>query len=979
MSDLVNYKSINIQELMNNIERYKYNPSGIQRVILEYLDEVSMGQIDIVDPTNPFIFLLEASSVNTSLAINESIVNLRKQYPSLAQTEDDLYLHLSDVDFLNRFSTPSETDFTVVIQAVDLEKHMVRDNINGWSKITIARDTEFIIDGLVFTLQYPIDIYKYDNGLVQIMYDSTITTPIGVLTTNIIDYTVRRDSSLVDWIFFKVRVKQFKIETTYFPLQKSISFSQDLPYTDKFYYIRAFYKNNSENWIEFKTTHTDQVYDQLDPTAVIKVFEHRINVAIPTVYLIKDMINGEVRFDVYTTRGNININLSNYKISAFSIRLLAIDGYRDTNLYTAAMFKLPHYIYCDQIIDGGTNGISFEELRKRIIFNTVGEQQLPITNAQVESLVNNNGFDVIKNIDVLTDRIFLATRKLPKPLNTKLLTSANIGISTVLLNLDYLRTLPTVSDNGERLTLHSNNLFNNINGIVNLLNPEEKDAINNLIGIKKIQHINNNKYIFNPYYYVLDTTDFMFEVRIYNLDFPKASNLNFIAQNQTLQLPVNTETYYIKKVANGYELFINTKSGNFYKQLPPEDISMQLAFYAINIPYLLYINGELVYENPENKERTFRFKIDTNYDLDERDNICITNARVKTTDNILCWINLNTRFHVIHATTSTTTTFVPDKTDSMLGKNLLVNSVANTHETIDICFGSSLRNLWSRSRTVITYDKPTSYLQDVPYLYEEDVYETDPVTGSMFTVTNTAGVPAIGYNLLHRKGEQVLDDSGAVVYKHRAGDTIVTENNSLFDSDKMQNTTKELDLLFIDGKYHFITNDNIFIDYKNEIVRMIDTWVVKDIEYISQRLIEQTKIFFYPKTSIGKVKVFTEDNNVAYITSEQGFIVDLYVRETVFNNSEVRQLLINETIILLDEYISKLVINMTDIVIALKNVYGHNVNSLNIKGLGGSANYQVVNIAVEYQNLCLKKILDQQQDGSVIIKEDVLVNFYKVL
>ena len=80
MTDITASKSVAIQTLVDNLTTYRYNPSGIQRVMLDYLNEITAGEVNVVDPTNPFVFLMESSAVNTSLAITENLINLRKQY-----------------------------------------------------------------------------------------------------------------------------------------------------------------------------------------------------------------------------------------------------------------------------------------------------------------------------------------------------------------------------------------------------------------------------------------------------------------------------------------------------------------------------------------------------------------------------------------------------------------------------------------------------------------------------------------------------------------------------------------------------------------------------------------------------------------------------------------------------------------------------------------------------------------------------------
>ena len=57
MTDFVNYTPIDLKSLLTNIENVQYNPSNIQSTILTALSDSSNGLINIVDPSNPFIFL----------------------------------------------------------------------------------------------------------------------------------------------------------------------------------------------------------------------------------------------------------------------------------------------------------------------------------------------------------------------------------------------------------------------------------------------------------------------------------------------------------------------------------------------------------------------------------------------------------------------------------------------------------------------------------------------------------------------------------------------------------------------------------------------------------------------------------------------------------------------------------------------------------------------------------------------------------
>ena len=975
MADLTTYKSKSIQSLMEDLDAVKYNPTGIKRTIFNLLDEITSGEVDIVDPSNPFVFLLGSSCVNAALAVNETYIHARSTYPSLSQTEEEVYRHMSDKDYIDRFAIPSRTEFTMVILLSDLLNKLVFDDLENCHKGIIPRNTEFNVDGYVFSIQYPIVIRKFLNGTIQISYDNSITSDLETLSTNIIDYTVRKNTDSTIWLFFNLSVSQFNIITSYYPLQQATFFSQSIVFDDQFYYCKVYYQNENTNnkWIPMLVTHSDQVYDPFKPTAVLKVVGNILDVFIPTIYLSSGLISGSIRIDVFNTKGEINVDLSSYKVSNFNTVLKAIDEINDLNDYTNVFADLSYYSYCDKYVNGGTNGIGFNVLRERVVDNSVGDRKIPITNVQLTSDIDNNGFDLVKNVDVITNRIFLATQKLPKPINTKLLTAANIGISSLIIKLDYLRSLSKARDNGLRFTLLSNNLFLNNNGVIQLLNDNDENMLMSLSKTNLVNQINSNQYLYNPFYYVLDNTSSEFELRAYHLDNPIANNLNFISQNQSLQLPVNTGSYKLSKLTNGYRLTVITKSGNFYKELSDGLVSAQLGYYPDGEVSLAYING-ILSGNTTDGERIYTFDIETNYDIDNNDRLCIKNGMMFNTEQLDTWVNLSHKFYIFYATSSLTTDFVPDDADNLLGKFLLPEGTsAVTEESLDFNIGSALKNLWTKSRSFATGIDYQRYPDDVPMYYTEDVYEIDPVTGSIFSSDGAGGLT---YTVLHYKNDPVLDELNNQVYLHRKGDVVLDNYGNPIPVSSLS-VDKLVDLLFVDGKYYF-TTDEKFISYRKEITDVLNTWIVNNIVSLQKTLLDKTKLFFFPKTTIGRVNVYPDSVNSVSINSEQSLVVDLYVSNSVHQDSSIREQLKTNTIQLLDNYIDNSIVNLTDISHALKALYGDTVTSLKISGLGDDMNYNIVTLASEHNRLCLKKQLVLQQDTNLIISEDVTVNFHNI-
>lgn len=975
MAELTNTKSVSIQKVKDEITKYKINPTEIQRAIFDIEEEVFNGQIELVDATNPFIHLLQMSAVQTAVNEQEAIANLRKVYPSLAQEEEQLYLHMSDVDFVNRFATPVESEFTIVLKVEDVLNKLVFDSNEGVYKATIPRDTSITIDNYVFTLQYPIDIRKYNNGIVEISYDANIDSPLQTLPTNIIEYEVRVDDIQVQWIYFNIKLQQFNILSTIQSVQSSKFFDIKLDLPDKFYYCRVYYQNSSTNnlWKEILTTHTDQVFDPTKPTALIKVFESQVNVTIPPVYTYKGPVSGNIRIDIYNTKGEVSINLSNYKVSSFLLNMIPTDQQRDVNEFTNAFSNITYYCFNKNIVAGGTNSISFEEIRSRVIENSAGDRKLPITPNQLEANIENNGFEVIKNVDVITNRIFLATRKLPKPINDKLITAANIGISTFIANLSYLKTLTNeVKDNNNRITILSNNLFINNNGVLSLVNKSDIESL--LLNPKTyiVNDINSKKYLYNPFYYLLDNSQDEFEVRIYHLDDPIASNLSFENQNQTLQLPVNTGNFFLSKTSYGYELQITTKSGNFYKKVSDSQVNIQLGFIPPNEKEMAYINGTLIGKT-ETDERIYVFRLETNYDIDSDNNLILTNFNLINQDFVRIPVSLNQKFSILYSTISTNNQYVPNDLDKLLGDFLLpVGSACITYETINLELGVNLKNLWSRSKSLANGLTYQTYTEDIPLLYDKIIYDEDPLTGATFTIVDGD----IVYNILHNVGDPVLDIDNQPIYKHRQGDVYLDVNGNPIINDGLR-VDREIDMLFVDGKYYF-SNDQAFINYKTELRQIIATWITDKITSIQNILLEQTKIYFYPKTTLNTVKVLPNGGVERAIESGQSFTVDLYVRSNIYNSNQIRQQMINNIVSIIDTYIDNTTINITELRSLILNSLGTSVNSIELYGLGGNNNYSIVKLINDHNRLSLNKKIVLQQDGTFIISEDVTVNFINI-
>lgn len=971
--DLTNYVPTPLSKMSARFNEAKYDPTMLIKASLETVEEITNGKALLTDATSPMVLQMEMGATLAAACVQEAVATLRKQYAVLAQGEEDLYLHMSDEDFLGRFASPADpVSFTFCIQVTDLVREAVYDPVEKVSKLIIPRDTTFSVDGVDFTLLYPVVVRYFDNRVLQISYDVSIANPIHTLKSTLIDVKIRQGTELEEWAFFDVAALQVAVGTEYFTVDKTYNFKKTIEFTNLFYTARVYYKNDSTagKWKEIETTHTDQVFNIKKPTAVLKVVDSALTVEIPVIYTTSDLISGSVRIDLYTTKGEMALNLKNYRPDSIQITLKAIDEARDLSVYTEAMANVSYYAYSSDYVSGGAGEVPFSTLCEQVIYNATGPNDVPITNVQLTAEATQADFNIVKNVDVLTNRIFLATRKLPLPTQRRLITPANIGMIGFYATLAELDGHYKVVNNGDRTTFLSKALWLSQNGQLKLVSKADIDQLYALGQTAMLNQINSSQYYYTPFYYVLDSSGDEFELRSYSLDLPYGKDQNFLRLNQTLQLTVNTGSYLLTKVAQGYRLRITTQSGGHYKALEDTQVGVQLAFYPDGETTLAYINGTFV-TTDVNGERVFDFIIKSNHDIDGSNLLKITNGSVQGITNYQSWVKLETKFNLLHYTTSVSENFVSDETDSFLGKFLLPSTaVGNAHEELTLHFGDTLDNLWRRSRSYMTNMVYRRHETDVPLQYTEDIYDVDQATGSIFSVN---GAGELVYLIKHHKGDPVIDENGNPVFKFRAGDIMLNEQNEPV-VDTSQVVGRQMDILVADGRY-FFSDDVATINYRSELEEVLADWIVNDLQVLENRLLDITELYFYPETSLGDVEVQIDNNEKVYIPAEQTLNLTLYVKSPVHSNEDIRAKLSSSSISLLSTEVGKKVINMTEIKELLKTLFGSSVAAFNLTGLGGDKDYQFLTVTSDQNRLCLKKRLVVQADRTLFVEDAVNVEF----
>lgn len=963
-----------IKTVIDQVALYKNNPAGIKRVVYDHLRNILDEKVDIVDPTTPFTSLMESACVLTSAFMVEHEAGLRKQYASLAQTEDDLYYHMSDKDYIDRFASPAMTRFNLLIDLEELKEKLVLDPNTGIKKVVIPRNSEFVINDVVFSLQYPIEIKQLTHGGFQVVYDTTVTSPLQSLTTNVVDWSIRTVSvNQQQMMHLEFDVYQFSIVSYKGDLISSSGYKKKLSYKDQYYYCRVYYKNSQTNneWTEMYTTHTDQVYDNNKPTAVLKVYYNSVEVMIPQVYFTSNLVSGGIRVDIFQTKGPVNMILENFKPSSFTANFILIDKDEVTEEISAFRSIQSVFPYASKTVSGGKDAIEFATLRERVIKNSIGAKDLPITNVQIETSLENSGFDIVKNVDVITNRQFLATKLLPKPFDEKLITAASASIETLIGSMDQIRVHSKVKDNGNRITIVPEMIFENNNGIISIVSANDEQALSSLDPDVLAKTVNERNFLYTPFHYVLDTTSSSFSVRPYYLDNPTAVSCQFVSQNDTTQLQVNTGTYKLVKTTEGFKLYVEVVSNQNYKDLDDSLVHVQLSFVPHGESNQAYLNGRLIGLTDEG-ERLFEFDIGSRFDIDKDDLIVLNSFNILSAGTYDLSSALDNTFQLYYSTSALMdASWVSRSEDSELGLYLLPSRIAFiTKENIELKFGYALKNLWASARSIPAVSAYQTYDHNMPAVYDDDVYAIDTTTGSIFSFDASGNIV---YNLLHAKGDPILDAQGMPVYKYRIGDTIRdSDNNPVPVSEN--SVVRQFDIMFIEGCYYFAT-DVASVVYKDSIVSTIVDWIIVDLYTLSQQLLEQTELFYYPKMTMGSIRIMNDKGVVSSIEANQSFIVNLYVSETTYENEDLRNELKISTINTIDNHLKGSTISVSTLTSLLKDVYSTDVIAFNVSGFGPNQDIQMLTVLNEGERFAIKKKLSAQADGKLIVTEAVEVNF----
>mgnify|MGYP005811337035 CR=1 FL=1 len=970
-----------LSTMIREINDVRSNPADIHRVAIRALQSAKDGEYELVDPSNPFVYLLECASAVGAAALERAEALDRRRYAALAQTDEDLYHHMSDADYAERFSRPGKVPLMLVLSLEEVRARAV-DMGNGVRKMTIPVHTEITVAGLQLGLYYPIDIRVMSHGSVQVVYDTTVPNPLHLLESNQLNWSITRapaafgELAHLQTLNIEIPMYQFRIKDYYDQLNASSGFSKTYAFQDQYYHARVYMSGPNGVWQEMLTTHSDLVYDPYRPTAVLTVLDGLLKVEVPQVYFTQGLLGRTVRVDIYTTQGDVTLALDRYGPDEYSAVWRDLDV--PSNPYHTPIRAFSTMtIFSGGGLKGGRDALSFEDLRKRVITNSLNPISIPIVPAQLQAKVESLGYSIVKEVDTITNRVYMATRGLPEPEGVQFSSGVTCTMHTLMASMDDLATLPSVRNNGDRLTIESGTLFKIQLGKISAVDSAALNRLREMTNEALIQELEETQYVYNPFHYVLDASNNQFEARAYYLDKPVVLSKHFVEENQTTQLEVGTMRYAIEKRHYGYALMVITQSADSFRALRDDQVHVQLSFKPAGEIDRAYLNGTLVGRTPAG-EFAFQFDLETAFDLDVDDNLQLTSFLMYDESERTVSTPLTSTIDIIYSVSDYD---VPGMTTSEVdvhkGAYLLpYDAVGVVQESLNIRFGTSLKGLWTRSRTVVSGNDYERYVQDVMAYYDEDVHERNALTG-IKTLRLNQETGKYEFIKLHSAGDPVLDEYGVHKVLHTAG-SIKRDASGLPIVRTGRRTMRNVDILLFDGIFAFVTDQTV-LDYVQRTTEQIVSWISSDIAEIKKTMLENTELWFYPKQTLGEVDVYVGEALSTKISSDQRFYVRFYLTKAGYENLELREAIQKQALQVINDCLQKTTISVGEMGSLIASAAGSEVLDVTVGGLGGSADYEMLTLKDESARLCIAKQLTIRPDGALSVQDGVVVEFIRHL
>ena len=983
-------------DLLNSAMDLLSHPARTQRVMGNLITKIYGGEAIIFNAGSPASNVLEAASTITAAAIDEMRTLDRKRYAIASVSSADVLRHVADEDVIGIYSTPSRGTFRFAFDVNALTNAAVNESADGQvKKIVIPRHSTVTNGVHEFTFQYPLIIRIYPNQGIQCLWDVSKTSPIEyVKSTHVESRIAYNANNGLRHLIFDVDLPQLSLMSRENNVNSTTGFLQTygIPAGQSFHYCRVFIRNDGESiWREIITRYGHEVYDPAKPSATVRVLDAGVEVRVPLVYLVNNMINNSIRVDIYTTYGPLDYLMSGFNENAFNVRWNDYDVSANESVFVAALDRLNgRSLFGLGSVMGGKAGVSTAQLRDQFINRSQYTQGFAITRDQVANAVGAYG--LVNGIDDLTDRQFLATRQLPNYIEgygldqSSMKTATGLGMTIGLMqfNLASLSTSKYISDHGNRITIHPKCLFKRVEGKLQLVDDTVIATLqdrNQTTLEELVTTVNTSEFLFTPYHHRLDVSGSRIQIGAYHLTEPTVVSKHALQFNVDSAIAASTRGYAVgyREQGDGYTIGVDLVPDAVMVALGASNVNLQLSFIGEQGGPRNFINGTLMNDLNSSGEVVgdawiYHFHLKSTMDINRAHQLIVHDDDVA--------MALEKAFDL----TIVVRNYVPANVDYNLmaeyydqrkfeNYDAVSTYMAITRERLTVKFGVHLSHLWTRCRNVPEETQYQIYDEVVYKVWERDQYKLDSL-----------GLPELHWNgttgkyektILHHAGEDILDVNGLPEPRFNKGEVVKDEYGMPVPVDGNRGIVRQVEMLLVDGRY-FFTNEELTLNYLTAAVDQLSKWIVNDIPTYEKRVLnaERSDLLFYPTDTMGKVRVTADGGSQVDLPTTQYVGVDVYMSDEKYSSVELKDEITSSIPIVVNSALNKTTVSIQDVEKSIREALGDSAISVRISGLFDDR-FNTVTINDHTGAFCLDKRLEIQTNLSLAVVDNIDVRFHR--
>lgn len=948
-----------------------YDPCTIKATALHDLQSRLTGGEPIVDANNVPMFFLEKFSTIIANAMLSVKTEIDPLYKLRATTPEDLYKHMSDYDYVGLYATPSP--FSIVLE---LEKSYLVYNARSYSdvykRVVIPKNTTFTFGEYSFGIYYPIIInINKRTSAVTVEWDLSEENKLNTLNSNSMDFFEGEEDG-INLIRIHIPVFQFTRSVATETVTPDTGFVKTYTYTDKFYAVRAFnYNTESATWSELPVSLSETIYDITNPTVrfVINQDAQSVKIIVPPIYFTSGMITSQLKFEVYTTKGELNVDIESISASTVTHNF----NIAASDMYSSVLDKMSSVIIYSgsPAIVGGTDGISLVELKKRVINNTFHGDVIT-TPGDIEKYFSNLGFKSTRYACNVTDMIYLCHKQLT---NSREGVIAGGSIKTYISNLklsDYASTILVNSDDSLTILPSTIYKYNPETNICVPLTSAELNTLNVKNKENKVLDYNSNTYTKSPFHIRLDRSTRYPIAYTYDLNEPTTKYLRTVTENPNSDYVI--KTYAVNLTHDGV-------SGYKLKFLVAHTEGVTTSDVVLFF-YLFSTNGTKIWAQAQyvtdyEDKWVYEIQIDTNYMLFENNTIYLNTLR-SDSGNIGFEVPLEFESRIVVLVRSAL--LAVEALSTNVGYNVGSNFSTFTpilEQSVTITLGTYLSGLYNNVDVVYQEAIYLTYESDVYSVADRDIYQYDSQGNIVYTLDAQNNVQ---YVRLYAAGQTLLDTEGNPIIKHPAGTIRLNEyGQPIIDPNHARNMDYVIDMVQIDGKLDLVTDSNYtnIMDYTRSILRSYMVTINEAYDH----LLNGTKLFFAPIKTIGMATSSIGNNLSITHSLELTVRFKLYVQDYVNKNETIKQTIYDNIVSLIDGYTNTSDDNVVaiDVIVSLiKQHLSEYVINVDVFGFFDDPGIQTLICSSGEIKPHLKQYLLLRDDGVITVARGLTIDFVVV-